>query len=735
MISRPILIVLAASWFLTPVSHAQRRPEREFKSENEKFILRVKPGRPGRRARSVCSATLTQRERGRPRLRWERPLVNEIAPMHAAVRDDGRFVVTLGEFPYGGVHNALVIYGDKGQLLRHFLLTDLLESEDWQHVERTGKRIKWLDDVKLGFESHPDHFVAKLKWDRELRVDLKTLQIVRGRDGVAAADTGIPPEILAALSEGEAASFLDEDVLELLSEAGLSEEDIALLASGDVSRIAAENADEALEEIRESLGEELPEQLVDLIESAYAEQDPLAADRDMDIEGGDAPEGQFDPDAQRSPADMDAPAQAYEPQTLAGSILGEDLPAPNVETPTDYLSWINSFTETEGPGAAPYYLNAADNYIDFEGDAELRSAAVRGDPDALNSPEVREWLDANQAAIADFRDGNQFEYNGLELQSENGDLIGALLPHLSNYRGLTRALVTDGRRMLADGDTAGALDAYVDAITAGQQAARGQTLIDSLVGISMQAVGTDALLDAFDSAGDDLDYTQLAARMEQAHRPTRPLTELVQFERSMFMDAVQRVFEMDPATGEPVVTRESLERFDIRSFSGSSEPQADMTEQFLKLDFDQTRQAADEFYDSVTRALELPFPRQSEVFAEIEKGIETYSNPMLRIMLPALSRASFLTARGQSAQRGAELVANIKAYQQQFGELPQTLEAFGDRSFTIDPFTGGRFRYIRDGDGFRLYSTGGNGIDDGGVHDPRGEENDYVIWPRQKRDD
>ncbi|MCH7871241.1 MAG: hypothetical protein IID33_06025, partial [Planctomycetes bacterium] len=487
--------------------------------------------------------------------------------------------------------------------------------------------------------------------------------------------------------------------------------------------------------------EDVPDQLVELIESAYAEQGALAGDRDTGIEGGDAPEGPFDPDAPvvpedlDAPFDMDAPAEAYEPQTLAGSILGEDLPEPNVAEPTDYLSWVNSFTETEGRSAVPYYQAATDHYIEFEGDAELRSAAVKGDPDALDSPEVREWLDANQAAIADFRDGNQFEYNGLELQSENGDLIGALLPHLSQYRGLTRALVTDGRRMLADGDTAGALDAYVDAITAGQQAARGQTLIDSLVGISMQAIGTYALLDAFDSAGDDVDYGQLAARMEPVHRPMRPLTELVQFERSMFMDTAQRLFEIDPATGKPVVTRESLERFDVRAFVGDSEPDADTTQQFIELDFDQTRQAADEFYDSVTRALELPFPQQSAAFDEIEQGIQDHSNPLLRTMLPSLSRVSFLTARGQAGRRGAELVTNLRAYQQQFGELPDSLEVFGEREFTVDPFTGGRFRYIRDGDSFRLYSTGGNGVDDGGVHDPRGEQNDYVIWPRPKKDD
>jgi hypothetical protein len=360
---------------------------------------------------------------------------------------------------------------------------------------------------------------------------------------------------------------------------------------------------------------------------------------------------------------------------------------------------------------------------------------MKGDAEALNSPEIQEWLDANRAAVAEMRDGNQFEYNGLELESENGDLIGALLPHLSKYRGLTRAMVTDGQRMLADGDTVGATDAYLDAITAGQNAGRGQTLIDSLVGTAMQATGTEALLDAFDRAGDDFDYGQLARRMEESKRPARPMTELVQFERSMFMDTAQRLFEMDPATGKPVVTRESVASFEALPIFADPERQAELNEQLLGLDFDETRKAADEFYDSVTRALEMPFPNQSAAFAEIEKGIETHTNPMLRTMLPAMSRASFLTARGQAGQRGAELITNIRAYQQQYGELPESLEVFGDSAFAVDPFSGGHFRYVREGDSFRVYSTGQNGLDDGGVHDPRAEQNDYVIWPRPKKDD
>ena len=42
---------------------------------------------------------------------------------------------------------------------------------------------------------------------------------------------------------------------------------------------------------------------------------------------------------------------------------------------------------------------------------------------------------------------------------------------------------------------------------------------------------------------------------------------------------------------------------------------------------------------------------------------------------------------------------------------------------------------MREGDSFRVYSTGQDDVDDGGVHDPRAEENDYDVLPRQKIDE
>ena len=152
-----ILLVTAAA-----VADGER-PLREARSQNGRFVLRVEPGQPGRAGRS-CTATLFgESQSGRAGRRvWERALVNDAAPTHAAVRDDGRFVVTLDEYRRGGARNAVVIYGSEGELLRHFLLSDLLEKDDWPPVKVDRRELGWLTDARLAVYPSVDRAASAL---------------------------------------------------------------------------------------------------------------------------------------------------------------------------------------------------------------------------------------------------------------------------------------------------------------------------------------------------------------------------------------------------------------------------------------------------------------------------------------------------------------------------------------------------------------------------------------------
>ena len=87
-----ILLTLPA-----PGDAQDRRPLREARSENGRYRLRIDAGREeSRRCRAALFEHTRPQERGR-RL-WREKLVNEVAPRHALIRNDGRFVITLDEF-------------------------------------------------------------------------------------------------------------------------------------------------------------------------------------------------------------------------------------------------------------------------------------------------------------------------------------------------------------------------------------------------------------------------------------------------------------------------------------------------------------------------------------------------------------------------------------------------------------------------------------------------------------
>jgi len=200
--SHPLLALLLTLTIAGTTAAAESRPLKSAQSANERFYLRLRPGRAGQSTASRgCSAALFERrgKESRGRRVWTERLVNEVAPVHVQIRDDGRFLVTLDEFRRCGGAHALVIYDDHGNLLREFDLRELLRGDDWKHVKLERRAIEWLTDATFTFVNEPPQFVVKLKWGREIRIDLEKREIVRPAKEDKPGE--IPPEILALLNQ------------------------------------------------------------------------------------------------------------------------------------------------------------------------------------------------------------------------------------------------------------------------------------------------------------------------------------------------------------------------------------------------------------------------------------------------------------------------------------------------------------------------------------------------------
>ena len=118
------------------------------------------------------------------------------------------------------------------------------------------------------------------------------------------------------------------------------------------------------------------------------------------------------------------------------------------------------------------------------------------------------------------------------------------------------------------------------------------------------------------------------------------------------------------------------------------------------------------------------------------------ATPLTKTFMPGLSRYYKLTAREETSRRATQLAYATHLFQKQNGRWPASLDElpaeYGEKMRT-DPFTGEYFGYRVDEYGPRIYSLSENGVDDGGVHSRRWDDqpvegsDDHVYWPPQPR--
>lgn len=755
---RSLLAVALAAAVVVSAKADDRRPLTEARSENGRFVLKLEPGKPGRKAAAAPRATLSERgtdDADRGRARWERTLVNDVAPSMALIRDDGRYMVTLDEFRRGGARNALVIYGSRGELLRHFLLTDLLTRDDWRHVRTNRRSIEWLTDARYEFTTTGDQFVLYLAWKRTVRLDLKSLRVLR--DGAPDLAGEVPADVLAAITEGDGGA---RAVDEIARKTGVSPEDVQrLIDAGIIPEPGASADDPATAAAEETTADEITERIQALIEDAHETQRPpvdvaevlAAAQAVQDATGAPEDAATSDGAASGAPADPDksfreGPIEALPDEVVKLDEQGQNskvsalpgitdviVPMPNPEAPVDYVEWYRSYAESAGPEGYQSYQAAIDRFVPFDGDSALFDAALRGDEAALAAPEIANWLAANASALESYHEATTHDYRGWPVSSHDGSLISILLPQLAPIRQISRAAAIQSRWLAQQGDPQGAVAPLMDALRVGAQQGHGPTLIEKLVGVAVQGVAAETLADSFAKDADRLDFRRIADDLDHSYQRVRPMADNIQMERAFILDSLQRMFKVDPSTGERRLDLQAAQQMLALSGDEGADPLGAIQRMasIATIDYDSTLREANQFYDDMARAVAEPFPVAREQLKGVEQRIVgENTNPLLKVFVPALSRAHFLETRSDATRRGTRLLAELNAYKQQNGAYPDSLDALGDREFVIDPFAQQPFAYRRDGDSFVLYSLGGNLSDDGGVHDPRGDQNDFVLWPR-----
>jgi hypothetical protein len=107
---------------------------------------------PGQRKGGATAATArVERRSGKGWATvWERPLLNDVAPVSVMVSDDAAHVVTFDNWHSMGFGpDAVVIYGPDGQPVRALALTDFVPQDYYEALPRSVSSLRWRGDPRF----------------------------------------------------------------------------------------------------------------------------------------------------------------------------------------------------------------------------------------------------------------------------------------------------------------------------------------------------------------------------------------------------------------------------------------------------------------------------------------------------------------------------------------------------------------------------------------------------------
>ena len=444
-------------------------------------------------------------------------------------------------------------------------------------------------------------------------------------------------------------------------------------------------------------------------------------------------------------------------------------PTPDFETKVDYVEWLREFG-TELPEENAYDAYAA--LIDESKGApewpelnDMYHGDYEGPPMPWSAEDHPEWETTNEAMkdlLEKFREATEVPDYALRIDFSEKDkanapggqplLMGLRLPHLSRHRDLSKANLANAWRVGDDGKVSPKrmLDAWRTALRGAAHMNQGSTLIEDLVGMAERAQVQQTALWALKRgvfSGADLEAALDTLRTYDQARPAMP--KAMRGEHAFAMDAVQFMFAPRNRGEAPQPRRDRIESLIDETWfgdgaKGKGKEAVDRIAAMSTSDVHDTIDAFNTHYRELEAQLRIGYPdvRQADVDAAAERY--RHRTPVTEIFLPLLGRAYQLQTREEAMRRATKLAYATHIFRDRNGRWPATLAELPaelGETMRTDPFSGKAFGYRVTEDGPIIYTVSENGIDDGGVHSPRWNDevdeetgsDDYVFWPPQPK--
>lgn len=279
-----------------------------------------------------------------------------------------------------------------------------------------------------------------------------------------------------------------------------------------------------------------------------------------------------------------------------------------------------------------------------------------------------------------------------------------LLGYLQYFRQLGQLMSLEAKMHIARGDYSAAFANYSDMLRFSSESTHGAVMIGQLVGFAVQSISAKAMSGSFPNASDnDLEKMALTIQNIMETRPT--ISDTVGMEGQIFSNWFYAQFETPQAFYEYMLDPKNGFANDTnRAELANISPWAlcAMMEETLSL------------YNSASEQAQLPYYE----YTRIHDPDMTNGNAVAEMLFPAISNLVGAGSNATAQLDALVIMIALEQYRRAEGAYPGSLDALSPNYLNesrTDPFTGESYRYRITDDGFRLYSTGSDRVDNSGI--------------------
>ena len=409
------------------------------------------------------------------------------------------------------------------------------------------------------------------------------------------------------------------------------------------------------------------------------------------------------------------------PKLPAGFFGALGMPIPSEKG--DYFVSVPSFTADK---------EAAGKLND-----ELDAATTRAWT-AKDHPGVAQWLKANEKPLATVLEATKRTHY---YRPTDGLLIASLYPGVQQCRYVTAALVARAMLHLGEGRGDAAWQDLLACHRLGRLVARGDTLIDALVGVAIDQVAASADLALIERGKLDSKRLQGCLRDLRALPGLPLMADKVDFgERFVFLQiamfvAFHGVGILEPsADGIGALPRARTEDVDwdpaLRNgnhyFTRLSTAMRGRDRALREKQLDEIQTELKTIKAKLVKPEEFRRTLAGAKNPAEAKG-KYFGDILITEMIPSVRKPQQAADRSEQTERNLHLAFALAAYKNDEARYPLKLDALAPKYLAAIPndlFSGKALIYRPAEDGYLLYSVGVNGKDDGGrgPDDPRSDD-------------